>query len=211
MAKPGITYEQVAQACQSLLDEKEKITLRAIVSITGGSPNNVLKFWKEWRQQQDDIAMGDIEETLSLQAQQAILAECARKTASIKEVFHHKIAETEQQLAEVRKLFANAEQELAETHSQIGEQAKKLAVSDQRYADAEHRLKEIEALYRTAIMAQERTQTEKEAVEKHAADLQHRLNELTNEFKALQASKHQADLEIASFKARQNEREKLPK
>lgn len=211
MAKPGITYEQVAQACQSLLDEKEKITLRAIVSITGGSPNNVLKFWKEWRQQQDDIAMGDIEETLSLQAQQAILAECARKTASIKEVFHHKIAETEQQLSEVRKLFANAEQELAETHSQIGEQAKKLAVSDQRYADAEHRLKEIEALYRTAIMAQERTQTEKEAAEKQNADLQQRLNKLTDEFKALQDSKHQADLEIATFKARQSEREKQPK
>ena len=203
MAKPGITYEQIAQACQSLTDEKQKLTLRAIVAITGGSPNNVLKLWKEWRQKQDDIATGDIEETLSLQVQQALLAECALKTTSLREVFTRRIAETEQQLIDVRKLLADAEQEIEETHSKIAEQAKQLAVSDQRYLDAEHRLKETEALYRTAILAQERTQTEKEAAEKLSVNLQHRLDEITIEFKALQESKHQADLEIATLKARQ--------
>ena len=40
MAKTGITYEQVAFACQSLLKEGQAITARAIMAKTGGSPTN---------------------------------------------------------------------------------------------------------------------------------------------------------------------------
>jgi|GEM_PF-5211438 len=204
MAKTGgVSYDQVAQACQSLLDEKQKITVRSILSITGGSPNTVLEFYRQWRQQQDDISMADIEEDLSLQIRQAILAECARKTTSIKEVFTRKVTDAEQQLTEVKKLLANFEQQLEDANSKITEQGKEVAVNHQRFIDSDQRLKEMEALYRTAIMAQERTQTEKEVAEKQAVDLQNRLLELTQEFKALQASKHQADLEIATLKAQQ--------
>jgi len=204
MAKTGgISYDQVAQACQSLLDEKQKITVRSILSITGGSPNTVLEFYRQWRQQQDDISMADIEEDLSLQIRQAILAECARKTTSIKEVFTRKVTDAEQQLTEVKKLLANFEQQLEDANSKITEQGKEVAVNHQRFIDSDQRLKEMEALYRAAIMAQERTQTEKEVAEKQAADLQNRLLESTQELKALQASKHQADLEIATLKAQQ--------
>ena len=46
MPKSSITYAQVAEACQALLGEGQKITLRAIVARSGGSPNAVLQLWK---------------------------------------------------------------------------------------------------------------------------------------------------------------------
>lgn len=208
MAKNSVTYEQVAQACQTIINEKQKLTLRAIVSITGGSPNNVLKYWKQWRQQHDEIATAAIEEELSSSVKQAMLAECARKTIAIKELFTHKVAETEQQLLDLQKLFEDNEQQLAQANSKIIEQDKQLAVSHQQLIDMEQRVKEMEERYRAAILAQERTQTEKESAEKQINSLQNRLSQLENEFKTLQASKHERDLEIATLKTRQAEMEK---
>lgn len=43
MAKTGITYEQVAFACQALLKDGQTITARAIMARTGGSPAYVVK------------------------------------------------------------------------------------------------------------------------------------------------------------------------
>lgn len=201
MPRTGITYEQVVEACQTLISEKEKLTLRAILSITGGSPNNVLRHWKLWQQQQDEITEAAIEGELSSSVRQAVLLECARKTIAIKELFIKKTAEAERQLADLQKFFDEMEQQLAEANKKIMEQDKQQVISGQQLIDMAQRVKEMEELYRKAILAQERTQTEKVIAEKQVNDLQSSLTHLDNEFKALQVAKHHVDLEMATWKA----------
>jgi plasmid replication DNA-binding protein KfrA len=209
MAKTGVTYEQVAYTCQTLLKEGQTITARGILGRTGGSPNGVVKHWQRWRQEQEGIALAAVDEELSPQIKQAILAECARKTALVKQQWTDKVSASEQQLAEIQTLLHQAEldkEKLLSELSQIQvlktEQDKRQAVADQRLRDAESRNKELEQLYRETSLAQERAKTEKSMIEQQKELLEKRLNNLENELKACQTSKHQCDLEIAKLIAK---------
>jgi hypothetical protein len=53
MARPGITYEAVAEAAQALLLRNEKITILKIREEMGdvGSTTTISKFYKEWKEQ----------------------------------------------------------------------------------------------------------------------------------------------------------------
>ncbi len=53
MARPGITYEAVAEAAQALLLRGEKITILKIREELGGvgSTTTISKFYKEWKEQ----------------------------------------------------------------------------------------------------------------------------------------------------------------
>ena len=53
MARPGITYEAVAEAAQALLLRGEKITILKIREEMGGvgSTTTISKFYKEWKEQ----------------------------------------------------------------------------------------------------------------------------------------------------------------
>ncbi len=65
----------MAFTCQSLLKDGQTITARAIMAKTGGSPANILKFWQQWRKEQEDIALAAVDEELSPQIKQAVLAD----------------------------------------------------------------------------------------------------------------------------------------
>ena len=60
----------------------------------------------------------------------------------------------------------------------------------------------MEGLYQNTLLSQERMQAEKMMTDKQATDWQNRYHLLEQEFKTLQASKHQGDIEIATLKAR---------
>ncbi|MCF6767183.1 DNA-binding protein [Thiotrichales bacterium 19S11-10] len=60
MARPGLTFEEVAQAAQQLLDEGENPTIIRIREVLGGkgSPNTISKFLKEWKLKNQQKSMG---------------------------------------------------------------------------------------------------------------------------------------------------------
>ena len=111
MPKNSVTYLQVAEACQTLLAEGQKITLRAIVAKVGGSPNIILPFIKQWQAEQDDIALAAIDEELSQSVRQAILAEYARKISQVKTHFAKKIMDSEQQFQDLQAVLTDTEQQ----------------------------------------------------------------------------------------------------
>lgn len=182
MAKTGVTYEQVAVACQSLLKEGRGITARAILAKTGGSPNHVVKLWQRWRQEKEDIALAAVDEELSSQVKQAILAECARKTALVKNQWADKVAATEKQLTEMGEMLLQLDLEkdrltleLGKAQQSMMEQDKRQAVADQRLLDAQSRCQELEKLYRESALAHERAHTEKVMIEKQNQVLEKRI------------------------------------
>jgi hypothetical protein len=187
MAKTGINYEQVALACQSLLNEGQSVTVRAVMAKTGGSPGGLSKFIQTWRSEQENIALAAVDEELSLQIKQAILAESARKTTLVKQRLSGKITALEQQLAEMGELLLKTELEkdrlileLQKVQQQIIEQDKRQAIADQRLLDAQARCQELEKLYRESALAHERANTEKIMIQKHNEALEKRMDYLEN-------------------------------
>ncbi|MBS0351156.1 MAG: hypothetical protein JSR33_08225 [Proteobacteria bacterium] len=64
-----------------------------------------------WRSEQENIALAAVDEELSSQVKQAILAESARKTTLVKQQLSSKITALEQQLAEMGELLLKTELE----------------------------------------------------------------------------------------------------
>lgn len=208
MPKSSITYAQVAEACQALLGEGQKITLRAIVARSGGSPNAVLQLWKQWQKEQEDITLAALDEELSPSVKQVILAECGRKVAAVKTHYAKKITESHQQWQEMQTFLQEAEQqkqqlqnELTETQIKLVEQNARISFHEQQLTEADKRLKEIESQYQSMLVAHERSLAEKIMIEKQAADWQNHCRRYEQELKALQAAKHAADIEIVTLKA----------
>ena len=49
-----ITFEKVAIACSKLKQEGERVTGRTVVAVTGGDFGSVLKYIKQWREQDEE-------------------------------------------------------------------------------------------------------------------------------------------------------------
>lgn len=210
MAKTGITYEQVAFACQSLMKEGQTITARAIMAKTGGSPANILKFWQQWRKEQEDIALAAVDEELSPQIKQAVLAECARKTTIVKKQWADKVAVTEKQLTEMGEMLLQVDLEkdrltleLNKAQQHIIEQDKRQAIADQRLLDAQSRCQELENLYRESAIARERAHTEKVMIEKQNQSLEKRLAHLEQQWQEQSSSKSIPPISIENKKSAQ--------
>lgn len=180
-----------------------------------GDPNAGLPFWKQWRQEQEDITLAAIDEEISSPVKQAILAECARKVSAVKAYFAKKITDSEQQWHDLQTLLTEAEQtrqqlqtEITQMQHQKIEQQTQQKLADQRLTDTENRLRDIKTRYQAAMLAQERISTEKQMTEKQAADWQIRWQHSEEALKTLQTAQHQYEIEIATLKTRINEREK---
>ncbi|MBS0351035.1 MAG: DNA-binding protein [Proteobacteria bacterium] len=188
MAKTsGVTYEQVALACQSLLKEGQSPTFRPVLARTGGAAAKVSEYLNRWRNEQENIVLAALDEELSPQVKQAILAESARKTTLVKQQLSVKLTAIEQQLAEMGELLLKTDLEkdrlileLQKVQQQIIEQDKRQAVADQRLLDAQARCQELERLYRESALAHERVNTEKSMIQKQNEALEKRIDDLKN-------------------------------
>ncbi len=154
---------------------------------TGGAANVVSKHLNTWRNEQESIVLAALDEELSPQIRQAILAESARKTTLVKQQLSGKITAMEQQLAEMGDMLLKADQEkdqltteLQKVQQQTLEQDKRLAVTDQRLLDAQARCQELERLYRESALAHERAHTEKLMIQKQNEALEKRIDRLEN-------------------------------
>jgi hypothetical protein len=171
------------------LKDGQAVTSRAIMAKTGGSPDNILKFRQQWQKEQEDIALAAVDEELSPQIKQAVLAECAHKTALVKSLWADKVATAEKQLAEMGEMLLQMSLEkdrltleLNKTQQHLIEQDKRQAIADQRLLDAQSRCQELEKLYRESALAHERAHTEKVMIEKQSQALEKRLEYLEHQW-----------------------------
>lgn len=210
MAKTGITYTQVADACRTLLRDGQSIKLRSITAITGGSPNKVLQFWQQWQQEQAEATLKELEEDLSNDVKQAIRAECTRKMQVFKLEYENlrqstaqQIADMQSQLDETHKAKEDLKLSIAAAKNELQEQKKQTALAEQRAGDYANRLKEIERQFIQSEKSVERAITEKMILEKQLQALQERFNHLEQQHATAIANQHRVELELATLSAKQ--------
>jgi chromosome segregation ATPase len=195
MKKASFDSKKIAQICNALIEAGREPTIKAVTDkLGGGSPNLVLKYIQAWRKEHE--LASNVEDDLSPEFRQAVLAECARKLASMRMGLQEQIKERDSQLNELQGLLENAETQVEELNNELAQMKKD---QDAKYIDYEAKL----ASLREQIAV--RTEQGKEVKEK----LYQQTERLQEQLKQLQEAKHQADIRAAAAEARNAELEKL--
>lgn len=164
------TYETVARACEQLKREGQKVTGRAVLSITGGSLGRVLGYIKEWRQGTTQ-APAAMPSEIPAELQTAILRalglaqdEALAKLREETEQAASREAEALEGLAEAEKLIDDLVAKLAEIQKQSAEERQTFetasAVTTEKIESMGIRIEALETERRQLIEAAEASRTE---------------------------------------------------
>lgn len=178
----GITYEQVASAAQDILGSGVKLTVRAVIKVTGGKTETVSRFLRDFNDKRDaDVAsMADelgsskIAELLASEMQNVV----DRKTADLKKI----IERLKTDRNEVIDLLEEKENdcvrlvELAEARALTAE--KQISEADQKAKSAQS---DLEAVKIDASSQIKQAQQEAESVIKSAEQKSESLVSVANE------------------------------
>src|ERR1700733_1045722 len=113
-----ITYDIFCQAVQEMQDAGEKLSVRTILSHTGGSFAKVASFLKRWREVQAH-SQSQVNREMSVNLRQAILAEVGKAAAEAKNLYEAELAQAGEQLDEAHEALAKQEKTLEEYERQI--------------------------------------------------------------------------------------------
>src|ERR1700688_3468484 len=118
MRQELITYDTFCQAVQNMQGQGEKISVRTILSHTGGSFVKIADFLKRWRAEQAH-AQAQVDRELSPNLRQAILAEIGKAVTETKISYETQLNQTNDQLEEAHEALAKQENMLEEYEQQI--------------------------------------------------------------------------------------------
>ncbi|MCF6459075.1 hypothetical protein [Pseudoalteromonas sp. MMG024] len=143
----GITYEQVASAAQDILDSGVKLTVRAVIKVTGGKTETVSRFLRDFNDKRDaDVAsMADelgsskIAELLASEMQSVV----DRKTADLKTIIERLKKDRDEviELLEEKEKDCVHRVEMAEARAQTAE--KQINQATQKASDAQAELEAV--------------------------------------------------------------------
>jgi len=218
MARPGITYEQVVEACAQIIAINEKPTIKSVTNVLGtGSPNTVLRHLNTWRDEQPAIKPKAIDLPLALKI--AIIKEIEHQAAESRAEIEQNLIQSQEEAKELSLVGEALEIErdrLQEENNAFSDDAKKSS------ALAEERKTEIDKL--VIALKNERDASElarlKLAQELNKTELlNNRTNDLLSDVSTLKSDlkqsaelKTQAEKELAVIKAKyQSEIDKVTK
>ena len=105
-----INFEQVEQAAEKLQSEGQKVSVRAVQSITGGSMTTALELLRQWQQlQQSAVSPSGMEETLSEKLRAAISSEISENVSRCRAAMEAQVKAAEQRAQETGDLLKDAE------------------------------------------------------------------------------------------------------
>jgi len=137
MARKGISYQQVAEVCENLKSDGQRISVRAIHAHTGGSLSTVLKHYRTWQEEQE--SGGQFKVGISRQLQKALLAELEQTAVRARESNAARLAEAEARAAEGQSRLAAAELRIADLESHLGRTETALRQARSKLAELENR------------------------------------------------------------------------
>lgn len=194
MKKPAFGYEKVAEICHKLVEQGETPTMRSVRDRVGaGSMSTILEYLNRWKRENE--LSYTVDDDLSAEFKQAVLAECARKLSSVKDRLQAQIDESETQITEMHEVLKALEEKADEL---IAELEKTKNESEARHLDYEKKLS----------AANEQVTLRAEYANQLAQKTDGQLAELREELKKIQEAKHQADIRAATAEARCAELEK---
>jgi len=169
MARPGITYQEVAAACDQIVATSENPTIKRVTEVLGtGSPNTVLRHLNTWRDAAP-VAVRKVPE-LPIELQTAIIKEITRQKAESRDEIEKQLTQSQSEAKELSTVGEALEDHIDHLQSEnqgLSNEAQQLL------ALAEERKQEITKL--TIELKQERDRSEdvrlKLAQELNKADL----------------------------------------
>lgn len=164
------TYETVARACERLKSEGQKVTGRAVLSITGGSLGTVLRYIKKWRQgaaQAPTALPSEIPAELQSSILRALGLAQAEAAAKLEEDIEQATArETEalEGLANAEALIEKLAAELKELRAQFEQELqsfeKSKAVAAEKIESLESRAQDLQTERQQLVESGEKARTE---------------------------------------------------
>jgi chromosome segregation ATPase len=141
-----INFEQVKQAADKLQSEGQKVSVRAVQSITGGSMTTVLELLRQWQQlQQSAVFPSDMEETLSEKLRAAIGSEIFENVSRCRAAMEAQVKAAEQRAQETGDLLKDAETREEELRVTIEADKKEITSLATQLKMTESKVGELEA------------------------------------------------------------------
>ena len=144
MARPGITYKDVAKACEQIIDEGGRPTINGVKNTLGtGSPNNISVHLREWRavhqpkNENNRILPDNVIATITNEIERCVNAE--------KLALEETLAELEKEHAQVNQHCDKLDEALLEEQENTAKARAQLQASD---AARKEKDKLIESLQR---------------------------------------------------------------
>lgn len=172
MARKGILYEQVIDAIGTLQKNKEKITVRAIHAVTGGSMSTVLKHYRRWQSEQlghpSDAAEISPQLTEALHNEMRNYARRALLAMEVRLSTHsEKLKEIESSYKEAQRYIADLEEALQEKEQ-----------------SASPKIAELEEQLRLALQSKTLMEEQSAQMRKDAVSMESRLAEVESRLQA---------------------------
>lgn len=175
-----VTYDIFCQTIQNMQVQGEKISIRTILSHTGGSFAKIADFLKRWRTEQAH-AQSQVDRELSPNLRQAILAEIGKAAADTKALFEGQLSQANDQLEEAHEALAKQEKTLAEYEQQIEQANQQIAIANQIQVQLTDKIASLESKLEKAIEAQHKADKQAAIAETRFAELEKQLIKLERE------------------------------
>lgn len=165
MKTESVTYEVVATKIKDLLISGEKLTVRNVLNLTGGSSSKIMAYIKRWHDEQKLITHDAISDELlttiakeyakvetktaefykdKIAKLEALLTDCIRCNAEYEEKLHQ-AAKTSTELSHAKLEIASLESDLASLDEENNIANNTIGKLEQRLSDSAHELDEVSA------------------------------------------------------------------
>ena len=146
-----VNFEQVKRVADKLQQDGQKVSVRAVQRITGGSMTTVLELLRQWQQRQQTAVLSSAtEENLSEALRAAISSEIAENVSRCRAAMEAQIQLAEQRAQETGDLLKDAEireQELLATidadKKEITALATQLKMTESKVGELEAKVEEL--------------------------------------------------------------------
>ena len=141
-----VNFEQVKHAADKLQSEGQKVSVRAVQSLVGGSMTTVLELLRQWQQrQQSTLFPSAAEENLSETLRAAISNEIAVNVSQCRAAMEDQVKAAEQRSQETGDLLKDAEIREQEMLAAIDADKKEITALATQLKMTESKVGELEA------------------------------------------------------------------
>ena len=141
-----IYFEQVKQAAEKLQLEGQKVSVRVVQSITGGSMTTVLELLRQWQQRQQSAVLSSAtEENLSEKLRAAIGSEISENVSRCRAAMEAQVKAAEQRAQETGDLLKDVENREEELRVTIEADEKEITSLTTQLRMTESKVGELEA------------------------------------------------------------------
>jgi len=141
MYQTNITYQQVVNVCQSLKQEGQKLSVRAIHQQIGGSFSTVSTFFRQWQEQM--LQMNAADHSLSSALKHALFNE-------FEAIQKHTEAHLNQHIQQLRESNKESETLLTDYEAQLKQRQEQLIQAEENYQEMRVELEKQKAALSTS-------------------------------------------------------------